>query len=88
MGIKIRAKEDGLLLCPFCGSTATMYIDAQIHGGYVYVACDLCAARSKTTWTNADYGLPDEKSLLNGEYSDVAFARTVNAWNHRIKEVG
>jgi len=85
MGIRIKAGQNGLLPCPFCGGAATMYIDAQPRGGFVFVACDVCSSRSRAVWTNIRYGLPDEERLLRNEYCDGAFGRAINSWNNRTK---
>lgn len=84
MSIKIRASESGLKQCPFCGGQATLYIDAQMHGGYVFVSCNLCGGRSKAVWTRRDYGLPDEPDLLEGYYIDPAFDKARYLWNNRV----
>lgn len=61
-----------------------MYIDALMHGGFVYVSCDLCSARSKAVWTSYDYGIPDEPYLLAGEVNDIALNKAKFAWNNRV----
>lgn len=72
-----------LLQCPFCGGTPEINLDAKFGGGFVYVACGRCHARASTCRTRYDYGVSDTEKLLNGQISDEAFDRAVNAWNDR-----
>lgn len=81
--MKIRFIADGIIPCPFCGSPGSLQADSYYNHSFVYVACDVCGARSKAVWTPVSYDFDDEEELQYEDGSNSILVQAMNLWNRR-----
>lgn len=66
--------------CPFCGGHAFRSFQVGRRGGFGWVECEVCGARTKTA---AVHGDPDEDE---GFWEQDAYVRLSRLWNKRNYE--
>ena len=60
-----------------------MQADSHADCSFIYVACDICGARSKALWTPIPYSLEDENEPQYDNGPNSIFTQAMNLWNRR-----